>query len=328
MERFVNELSAKLINKFSLKDLIVIREAIYSVLNEYDVVPKKNELVVANNTCPRELNIYLAMKKLEGTMDSSLKIYKAELTKMLCFINKPLNEIAADDLRFYFYSIQSQNKLDTVTLNNKRLYINSFFSWLINNGYISKNPCAVIAPFKKRKVSKMPLSDLEMEKIRIACKNSYERAVIEVLYSTACRVSELTDIRFEDIDFDKKEIYIRHGKGDKPRTTFLNAKSLVAIQEYIKGRDYPTEYLFETSRKPHHKMSSRNIEKTCKSLEQRTGIKLHPHKIRRTTATDLLKKGVPIEKIKELLGHESLETTLIYAKVDTDSVKAEHQKYM
>lgn len=328
MEQFVNELSAKLITKFSREDIVKIKDMIYSTLKEYDVVPKKNELITLENSEPHELKIYLVSRKIEGLQDSTLKQYSSVLRDMLRFINKPLGKIKTEDLRLYLYQIKTQNGLSDCTLDTRRAYIYSFFTWLVNNEYLEKNPCAAIAPIKYEKKLKKSLTDIELEKLRVACKNNYERAVIEVLYATACRVSELTNIKLEDIDYERNEVNIIQGKGNKSRVTFLNAKAIVAIQEYVKDRNYPTIYLFEASKKPHNKLSSRSIEKTCASLEARTGIRIHPHKVRRTTATNLWRKGVPLEEIKELLGHEDLSTTLIYTNVDKESVKRDCLKYL
>ena len=328
MEKFVNEIVSKLSEKFCTEDMVKIKEVLFSTLKDYDVVPRKTELLDIRNEIPKELKIYLVSRKIEGLSESTLDQYKTELEKMLLSIGRPITDIATEDIRLYLYKLKNVNNLSDKTLDSRRSYISAFFKWLTNNEYIVRNPCAPIAPFKYEKKVKKALSDIEMEKLRVSCKNVYEKAVLEVLYSTACRVSELVNIKHSDIDYENKEIIIRQGKGNKSRITFLNAKATIAIQEYIKDRDYSSTYLFEASKNPHNRLSSRSIEKTCHSLEERTGIRLYPHKIRRTTATNLWKKGMPLEEIKELLGHDDLSTTLIYTNVDSTSVKSDHQKYM
>lgn len=328
MEKFVDELSARLITKFSREDVIVIKEIIYSTLKDYDIVPKTYELMTMDYVNPRELKIYLVSRQIDGLSDKSLDNYRKELQKMLGFINKAVKDIKTEDIRLYLYDLKSRGKVSDSTLNTRRSYISAFFTWLNNNNYLDSNPTASISPIKFEKKIKKALTDIEMEKLRVVCKNNYERAVLEVLYSTACRVSELVNIKFEDIDYEKKEVSVIRGKGKKSRITCLNARAIVAIREYVKNRDYPTVYLFEASRKPHNQLSARSIEKVCESLKERSGIIIYPHKVRRTTATNLWKKGMSLEKIKDLLGHEDLSTTSIYVDIDKDSVKSDYQKYM
>lgn len=328
MEKFVDELSARLITKFSREDVIVIKEIIYSILKDYDIVPKTYELMTMDYVNPRELKIYLVSRQIDGLSDKTLDNYRKELQKMLGFINKAVKDIKTEDIRLYLYDLKSRGTVSDSTLNTRRSYISAFFTWLNNNNYLDNNPTASISPVKFEKKIKKALTDIEMEKLRIACKNNYERAVLEVLYSTACRVSELVNIKFEDIDLERKEVLIEKGKGNKSRITYLNARAIIAIHEYVKNRDYPTIYLFEASRRPHERLSERSIELVCNSLQKRSGIRIHPHKVRRTTATNLWKKGMPLEEIRKLLGHEDLSTTLIYTAVDNDTVKSDHQKYM
>lgn len=328
MEKFINDVVTRLSTRFSSDDLVIIKETIYTTIKDYDVVPKSTELSTIHLECPRELKIYLASRKVEGLADSTIKQYGMELKSLLMYCNKPLDKIDTEDIRLYLYEVKTRGKLQNRTMETKRNYINTFFKWLTDNKYLQSNPCSPIAPFKYEKKLKQGLSDIEMERLRLACANAYEKAVIEVLYSTACRVSELVNIRLSDIDFDRKEIRIIQGKGNKSRLTFMNAKAIIAIEEYIKGRDYPTMYLFEASKRPHGKMSARSIQKTCQSLQERTGVRLTPHKVRRTTATALWRKGMPLEEIKQLLGHEELSTTLIYTNVDKEAVKRDHLKYL
>ena len=328
MEKFINDVVTRLSTRFDPEDILIIKEMLYTTIKDYDVVPKSTELSTTCFEIPRELKIYLASRKVEGLADSSIKQYGMELKNLLMFCNKPLDQISTEDIRLYLYEIKSSGKLQNRTMETKRTYINTFFKWLNDNRYLQSNPCAPISPFKYEKKLKQELSDIELERLRLACNNNYEKAVIEVLFSTACRVSELVNIKLSDIDIDKKEVKIIRGKGNKSRLTFLNAKAIIAVQEYIKGRDYPTVYLFEASKKPHNKLSSRSIQKTCQALQERTGVRITPHKVRRTTATSLWRKGMPLEEIRQLLGHEELSTTLIYTKIDKESVKRDHLKYL
>lgn len=328
MEKFIHELTTKLLKKFPRNDVVTITQLIYGMLLNYDVVPRKNEIVAYENELPKELMLYLAMRKIEGLQDSSINQYHRELTRMLRFIDKPIKKISTEDIRYYLYTLQTKRMLSNRTLDIRRSYISAFFSWLTNNEYLVRNPCASIAPVKFEEPIKDYFTDVEMEKLRMACANDYERAVVEVLYASACRVAELVNIKLEDINFEEKEVNIHHGKGDKSRKVFLTAKAVVTVQQYIKDRDYPTVYLFESCRKPHQQLSTRSIECLCQRLGEQTGIKCHPHKFRRTMATVLHKKGMPAENIKEILGHSEISTTLGYTVIDKQQLKSDYQKYL
>lgn len=326
MEQFINELVFKLQGKLSSQQINDVRVVLYSTLKNYDVVPKVTEVAVIEDDLPQKAKIYLASRKIDGLSIKTLKQYERTLRRFFEVVKKNVEDVKTEDCRLFFYYIQQENGMENRALDTQRAYLNAFFAWLNDNDYIPKNPCSPIKPFKYEKKLKKELTDIEMEKLRQACKNEYELCIIEVLYSTGCRVSELVNIKLSDINGDEVEIV--QGKGNKSRMTYLNAKALLAIEAYTKDRDYDSVYLFENFRKPHNQLTSRAIEKVCANLEDRTGVRVHPHKIRRTTATHLWKKGTPIEEIKILLGHENIATTMIYTNVNEASVKADHHKYM
>ena len=122
-----------------------------------------------------------------------------------------------------------------ISLNNNRNAICAFFRWLVDNEYIVKNPCAAIKNIKYEKHTRHGLSAIDMEKLRAACVSDRDRAMIEFLYATGCRCDELVNVKLSDIDFERKEVLL-FGKGKKERISYLNARSIVAIQKYLKDR--------------------------------------------------------------------------------------------
>lgn len=327
MEKFVNDVIFRLSPKLSGDFLEVVRNALYITMQDYEIIQKTYELAVPEEL-PKEAKIYFVSRKIDGLSEKSLKQYQRTVEKFFEIVHKPVTEVKTEDCRLFFYLRQTNSKMSKRSLENQRANLNAFFTWLTDNEYIPRNPCKAIKPFKYEEKQKKELSNMELEQLRKACRDDLDRAIIEVLYSTACRVSELVDIRLDDIDMTNGEVTIRHGKGDKSRTTYLNSRAILTIQDYIKDRDYETTWLFENYRKPHEQLCPRTIERRTKDLEIRTGIKLHPHKIRRTTATHLREKGMPIEEIQMLLGHEDINTTMIYTNVNNKSVKADHNKLL
>lgn len=328
MEQAINNILFRLSTKFDGNELMIIQDTLISVLKDYDVSLRITAINVVDDELYREMNMYLATIKISGYSERTLSFYKSEITKCLTMIGKKVCDITSNDLLVYFMNYKAIRKVGNVYLNNQRRIINAFFEWLVENEYIDKNPCKKIKKFKEEEKLMKALNDMELEVLRKACKSNYERCVLEVLYSTACRISELVNIKLEDINFDMKEVDIICGKGKKSRTAYLNASSILAIKDYLSERTWESEYLIERSKKPHGKMDIRSVERACRRLQNETGIRVHPHKIRRTTATMLLKKGVPVEEIQVILGHKDISTTLRYALVDKGKVKSDHQKFM
>lgn len=325
MEKFVNEYIEKLSHALPESEIRVAREILYIVLYNYEVSPKQTQLAVVVDPIPEEAKQYLVTKKIEGKSDATLKQYLNAIRRFTSHVRKPLKNVTTNDIRVYLYAISKETHMADVSLDNQRLYLSAFFGWLALNGYIDKDPSALIPKIKYEKKMREPLTDKEMESVRTACKKVLERAVIEVLYSTGCRVSELVGIKISDIDFNSKTVTL-YGKGKKERIGYLNAKALHRIDQQIKMIVSPCYYLFQNEKGGHY--STRFIEKMVKDIGKRAKLNgdLFPHRIRHTTATDALKRGMRVEQVQIMLGHAKIETTLVYAKVNTDDIKEKHEK--
>ena len=326
MEKFVNDVVYRLSNKLQKNDIEAVKNILYLTLKDYELTEKSTELTVIENELPKEAKVYLAARLVDGLSEKSIKQYKKTLDRFFLLVHKRTSDITSEDCRLFFWELSKT--MSSASMETQRAYLRSFFSWLVDNEYLNKNPMTPIKPFKVEKKLKKELTDMEFEQLRKACKDNFERAVLEVLYSTGLRVSELVDLKIDDIDINNGELTVRHGKGNKERVSYLNAKAILAIQDYLKERSWNTVYLFENYRKPHNKLTTKTIERHTKALQEKTGIRLHPHKIRRTTATHLWQKGMPVEEIQVILGHENIGTTMIYTNVKHDTVKSDHKKYM
>ena len=328
MEKFVNEILAELDTKLSGAEIRIVRDAITAVIVNYDVSPRNTDIVLASDVISQELKYFLVTKKIEGKSEATLKQYFHSLKRFSEKVRKATRDIRTEDIRLYLYQLSNETKMSDVSLENQRVYICNFFHWAAANGYIDKDPAISIAPIKCEKKIRKPLSDTEIERLRMACKSLKEKAIVDVLYSTGCRVSELINIKISDIDYEKREVQL-YGKGKKQRIGYLNARAILNIRFMIGQRDYESEYLFESDRAPHTRISARRVEAIVKELGKRASIEnVFPHRIRHTTATDALKRGMAVEQVQQLLGHERIETTLEYAKVSREEVKEKHAKYI
>lgn len=301
---------------------------------DYNLVPKKMELVVSDNTNEALWRKFYISKKVENLSPRTLEIYKQTLESFSKVIRKSFLQITADDIRIYLASLMHKNpNVSENYLDNVRRYLSTFFKFLSEEGFIKINPSAKIKKIRGNTSIKEPFTDLEIEKIRNACKNPAEKLIIELLLSTAMRKAELCGIKISDVNLDKNEIKII-GKGNKLRYTYLNAKSIFALKEYFdfrKEHGYTSEHLLvrHSAREglsglPHDLESLYSL---IYRIGRRAGVPhTHPHRFRRTVATNWVRKGMAIEKVSELMGHNSLETTMIYVKINRDEVRSEHHR--
>ena len=273
------------------------------------------------------LQEFLDVKALEGCSKATIENYKFNLNKFLLGVEKDPTEIATQDIRKYLADYKRERGVSNTTLDNMRRVFQSFFTWMHREGYIIKDPCAAVNKIRADKIIKNPYSDEEMELMREAAKNLREKAIIEVLYSTGMRIGELEKLNKDDIDFVNGKAIV-FGKGAKEREVYFNVKAQLALKKYLENRNDTNEALFVGLQSPYNRLKVSTYEKILRELGGRCGVHCHPHRFRRTCATILLNKGMPIQEVSKVLGHAKLETTLIYCEINQQSVAANHKKYM
>lgn len=274
------------------------------------------------------LKRFISTKKLEGRSDKTLKYYKSTVVKMLQAIDKNVKAITTDDLREYLTEYQSRSTVSKQSVDNVRRNLSSFFTWLEDENYILKSPVRRIHKIKTTTPVKETYTDDEMERLRDSCKEIRDLAMIDLLSSTGMRVGELVLLNREDIDFNERECIVL-GKGDKERMVYFDARTKLHLQEYLKSRSDTNLALFVGLRSPNERLEIGGVEVRIRKLGRSIGIKkCHPHKFRRTMATVAIDKGMPIEQVQKLLGHEKIDTTLHYAMVKQSNVKNAHRKYI
>ena len=329
---FLTELKSQLPN-LSIQDFESILHNLDITAQKYDIEKRQLELIVCEEGFPQIIKLFIASKAIEEKSPATLKLYTLILTQFLSTIGKPFTQITTNDIRIYLYNYKQQRQVKNVTLDTMRRIINSFYEWCICESLVIQNPTKNIKPIKSDATAREPLTPLELEYIREACKNPREKAIVDFLYSTGCRVSELCEARLQDIDWDKKSIFIEHGKGGYSRFVYLNAEAEVSLRAYLKSRKIFSSYIFAPARKcTSEQTTPRSIQKLIKSLTKRANVdpthKITPHVFRHTTATQALHNGMPIEEVQKLLGHKQINTTLIYTKIDEDSIRQNHSKYI
>lgn len=326
-ERLKNDLLL-LINQYLDSDTLrIIDTKIDMVLSNYEIESHHTQLVPYEYKVPETIQIYIVTKKISGLSDKSLYLYNIVLNDFFQAIQKSNDKVTANDIRIYLYKYQKDHDISNRTLDCRRTIICSYFGWLASEEYIFKNPALNIAPIKYERKHKKPMSQLDLEKVRSACKNNREKAIVEMLYSTGCRVSELEHLNISDVNFETKEV-ILFGKGNKHRVSYLNAKAEVSLKNYLQERTDNDEALFVYDKKPYSRLKKSGIELIIKNIVNRTnGINVHvtPHVFRHTTASVSLERGMNVVEVSKLLGHSKVETTMEYITTDSSSLKGNHK---
>lgn len=274
------------------------------------------------------LDAFLSAKKVEGCSDKSLRYYYSTIDNMLTNVGKTAKHITTDDLRQYLDSYQKSSKASKVTIDNIRRILSSFFSWLEEENHILKSPVRRIHKVKTGKTVKETYTDEALEIMRDSCETDRDLAMIDLLASTGMRVGEMVKLNRADIDFQERECIV-FGKGDKERRVYFDARTKIHLMRYLDSRTDSNPALFVSLQSPHNRLQISGVEIRLRVLGRKLGIsKVHPHKFRRTLATMAIDKGMPIEQVQRLLGHQSIDTTLQYAMVNQNNVKVSHKKFI
>ena len=274
------------------------------------------------------LDKFLEAKKIEGCSDRTIKYYQATVERLLANISQPIRKVTTEQMREYLVNYQKINDCGKTTIDNIRRNISSFFSWLEEEDYILKSPMRRIHKIRTKKAVKNIISDEEIERLRDGCKCIRDVAMIDLLYSTGIRVGELVRLNIADINFSERECVV-FGKGDKERRVYFDAKSKIHLLNYLDSRHDENPALFVTLDKSSKRLKISGVEIRLRELGRALNLdKIHPHKFRRTMATRAIDKGMPIEQVQKILGHSQIDTTMQYAIVNQNNVKAAHRKYI
>lgn len=274
------------------------------------------------------MNMFLTAKRLEGCSERTIAYYGMTIAGLLAYTDIPLRCMTTELLREYLQAYQKRNGCSKVTVDNVRRNLSSFFSWLEEEDYILKSPVRRIHKIRTKKPVKEVISDENMELLRDNCKEIRDLAMIDLLYSTGMRVGELVRLNIDDLNLEERECVV-YGKGDKERKVYFDARTKLHLQDYIASRRDSNPALFVSLDAPYDRLQISGVEIRLRTLGRRLNLhKIHPHKFRRTMATRAIDKGMPIEQVQKLLGHQQIDTTMQYAMVNQSNVKASHRKYI
>jgi site-specific recombinase XerD len=312
----------------SVEQLEKIADVLKYRFRDVDFAPNDSSFNRQNTDNSQLLFMFISAKRLEGCSEKSLAYYTDTIRKMLETTDKAIAGITTDDVRSYLAKYQQDRGSSKVTLNNMRRIFNSFFNWLEDEDYVLKSPMRRIHQIRTEKTIKETMNDEAIEKLRDSCGIIRDLAMVELLISTGMRVGELALLNRDDVDFHERECVV-FGKGNKERTVYFDARTKLHLQEYLASRTDDNPALFVELRKPFGRLRIGGVETRIRELGLKADLdKIHPHKFRRTMATMAIDKGMPIEQVQRLLGHERIDTTMGYAQVNQENVKNAHKKFI
>jgi len=326
IDNLINEIEQAMLNVLDNEQLSQLRKVLNYTFRNVSVTEKEPLNAEGNNQTLIEN--FISAKKVEGCSDKSISYYKSTIINALKKIEKEVVHVTTDDLRSYLNDYQAVSGASKVTVDNIRRILSSFFSWLEEENYIIKSPVRRIHKVKVGKTVKETYTDEALEQMRDHCSNARDLALIDLLASTGMRVGELVKLNRSDIDYQNRECIVT-GKGDKQRRVYFDARTKIHLQKYVNSRTDSNEALFVSLLAPFNRLQISGVEIRLRQLGRELNIpRVHPHKFRRTLATMAIDKGMPIEQVQHLLGHQSLDTTLQYAMVNQNNVKLSHHRFI
>ena len=322
MQQLINDILHDMSEVLSAKDLYALQIVLQKKLNT-----QNNQTYPYTNI--EYMDMFISAKRIEGCSERTLSYYKATIEHMLSIIVTPLRQVNTDDLRAYLVEYQLRNNCSKTTVDNIRRNLSSFFSWLEAEDYIIKSPIRRIHKIRTGSKVKETLSEECIERLRDSCLHIRDLAMIDLLYLTGIRVGELVNLNIGDINFEERECIV-YGKGNKQRKVYFDAKAKVHLKRYLEQRNDYNDALFVTLDSPFERLKISGVEIRLRKLGRLALLdqRVHPHKFRRSMATRAIDKGMPIEQVQKLLGHQQIDTTMHYAMVNQSNVKISHRKFI
>lgn len=355
------ELLQKILIALQNEDIEIerVKSRLIIAMDGYEITSRCTEVaVVDEDDTEKYIRMFLLNKRVAGRTENTLRTYRATLDMFFRECRKSPLEVTADDIKMFLAVKEVRDNASKAYLKDLLRPVSSFYQWMQREDHITKNPMNKVDDIKVPKVKKNALTEQDIERMRITIGDDLRlMCMFELLLSTWCRVSELAQIKRNEIAQNRESVLI-HGKGQKDRICYINARAKIYLDKYLAERSDSNQYLFPNcsirvgegitfsheAKKANVKqkdwwkaenlvgdshIDKCSIESAIRKIGRKTGIeKVHPHRFRRTGATFALRRGMPIEQVSKLLGHESIETTQIYLDISENELEQSHKKYV
>lgn len=320
---FQHQIRESLKNVLTASDLEQVEKTVLDVLCNYDITAKTVE-GYANDML---LGAYTDALRVEGRCESTIRRYQYVVRKLMKYTGTGAKHMTVYHIRKYM-GAEKERGISDATMNGERQVLNTFFTWLHREGLIDVNPMQNIGPIKCEKKILLPFNDVEIERLKRSCETKRDRAIVTFLLSTGCRINEMIKLNRTDVDMNMLECKV-FGKGKKHRRVYLDPVAGMALKEYMQEREEDGEDRDELfTGRFGERLQAGGVRVMLNKLGKRAGVDhVHPHKFRRTLATNLIKHGMPIQEVAAILGHEKLDTTMKYIVLDQSQVKNDYLKY-
>lgn len=286
----------------------LLEEAIDEIqdhLDEFDVT----HIGTLDSQTEELLDTYINTKKIGGKSEKTLVRYRYIIERFLTAVNLRTKDVTSEHIRAYF-ATELKRGISESTVDGIRQILNAYFGWLEHEKLIRHNPVFNIEAVKYQKKERLAFSYAEIEKLKRSCENMRDIAIINFLLATGCRISEVIELNKRDVDLDKGECIVL-GKGNKERTVFLDDVAILTLREYLSSRSDDSEALFANVRG--QRLLPGGVRAFLKKLARKAGVEnVHPHRFRRTLVTRLLNRGMAIQDVAIIAGHNQIDTTMKY----------------
>lgn len=317
---FISMMEKDLASVVTVEQMDRIRRSVVELLDKFVMTELREQDLEDDDL----LQCYLDAMKVQNRSPKTVARYEYIIKNVMKAVKVPTRRINVYHLRNYISKEQARGLKDS-TLEGIRQVISAYFNWLQREALIEKNPTANLGAIKCEKKKLKRYTGIEIAKLHINCRNARDRAILHFLSSTGCRVSEMTELNREDVDLERLECIV-HGKGNKERTVFMSDAAGAAIREYLEGRRDDNEALFVG--RCRERLQPGGVRFMLNELAERAGVEhVHPHKFRRTRATELTRRGMPIQVVAKILGHEKIDTTMRYLDIDNEQVRSEFRRF-
>lgn len=306
-----------------------LQNALDLVLYDYRIEQATYEVAESDGyilTNEKIMNEYFGTLMLEGKSKKTIERYRLVMKMLLEHFGKSIKKITTSDLRYYLAWYKETRKVSGTTLDGMRRVFTACFNWLEKEDYIYKSPARRISRIKKDTKKERELYESEIEMLAQCCRSLRDRALLEFMYATAARVSEVAKVNIDEVDFEQKSVLL-HGKGDKDRISYFTDKAEMYLKKYLDTRTDSNPALFVSLKNPEKRVTKDSIEQMVRTLGRKSGVTgSHPHRFRVTRITVLVNRGMPLQDVQELAGHSDINTTRMYYRSNKERVRYEYLK--
>ena len=270
------------------------------------------------------LESFIASMNVQGRSNGTIYRYRYLICKFMTFAKTPTREINVYHIRNWITAEKARG-IQESTLEGYRQVLSSYFGWLFREGLIEKNPVVNVGVIKAPKKLKKIYSRADIERLTRECKTVRDQAIVHFLASTGCRISEMTGLNRDAVNLTAGEVVV-YGKGGKERTVYMDDVAVMLLRKYLEERNDDSEILF-TGRNG-ERLKPGGVRIMLNKIGNAAGVEhVHPHKFRRTLATEMSRRGVQLQEIKAILGHESLDTTMEYIVLNKEDTKSSYRRF-